>query len=213
MNKSESKYFNTALLMDEALIKLLAEKNIEFISIKEICEKAGVNRSTFYLHYETIGDLIEETIGYVTSRFLAAFEKTEELFDGNIDDVPLNKLVFVNQKYLKPYLQFIYDNRSVFKAAIHNPVSMKSDVMYSGMKKHVMEPIMKRFEIPPDEQNYLMIFYLKGIWAIIQKWLDRDCKESVEKIAGIIESCVRPENALLDRRYTINESGFISRNS
>lgn len=57
MNKSESKYFNTALLMDEALIKLLAEKNIEFISIKEICEKAGVNRSTFYLHYETIGGI------------------------------------------------------------------------------------------------------------------------------------------------------------
>lgn len=144
MNRSESKYFNTALLMDDALIKLLAEKDIEFISVKEICEKAGVNRSTFYLHYETIGELLEETTGYVTQCFLASFDKTEALFDGRVENVPLSQLVFINEKYLKPYLQFIYDNRSVFKAAIHNPTSMKSDVMYSGMKQHILEPIMKR---------------------------------------------------------------------
>lgn len=60
MNKHESKYFNTAILMDEALINLLNKKNIEYISIKEICDAAGVNRSTFYLHYESINDLVNE---------------------------------------------------------------------------------------------------------------------------------------------------------
>ena len=60
MNKSESKYYNTALLMDEALLVLLEKKEYEFITVKEICEKAGVNRSTFYLHYETIDELLEE---------------------------------------------------------------------------------------------------------------------------------------------------------
>lgn len=203
MNKSESKYFNTALLMDEALVKLLAEKEIEYISVKEICEKAGVNRSTFYLHYETIGDLLEETTEYVVSRFLASFGKTQELFSGQIEDVPLSKLVFINDKYLKPYLQFICDNRNVFKAAIHNPVSMKTDMMYSGMKKYVLEPIMQRFEIPKDEQNYWMAFYLRGIWAIIQEWINRDCREPVEKIEAIIENCVRPEKALQDKKFGV----------
>ena len=45
MNKSESKYYNTALLMDEALLLLLEKKDYEFITVKEICAKAGVNRS------------------------------------------------------------------------------------------------------------------------------------------------------------------------
>ena len=49
MNKSESKYFNTALRLDEALIELLEEKDLEYITVKEICQRAGVNRSTFYL--------------------------------------------------------------------------------------------------------------------------------------------------------------------
>ena len=47
MNKSESKYFNTAIRMDEALIALLEKKDFEYITVKEICDKAGVNRSTF----------------------------------------------------------------------------------------------------------------------------------------------------------------------
>ena len=44
MNKSESKYFNTAAKMDEALIALLEKKDFEYISVKEICEAADVNR-------------------------------------------------------------------------------------------------------------------------------------------------------------------------
>lgn len=70
MNKNESKYFNTALLMDEALIYLLDKKDIDYITIKEICEKAGVNRSTFYLHYESIDDLLEETMQYIIKNLL-----------------------------------------------------------------------------------------------------------------------------------------------
>ena len=41
MNKNESKYFNTAIKMDEALITLLEKKEFEYISIKEICNVAG----------------------------------------------------------------------------------------------------------------------------------------------------------------------------
>ena len=53
MNKAESKYFNTALLMNQALLYLLEKQEIDEITIKSICLKAGVNRSTFYLHYDT----------------------------------------------------------------------------------------------------------------------------------------------------------------
>ena len=57
MNKNESKYFNTAVKMDQALIFLLEKKNFEYITIKENCSTAGVNRSTFYLHNENTYDL------------------------------------------------------------------------------------------------------------------------------------------------------------
>ena len=42
MNKSESKYFNTATKMDLALISLLKKKPFDYITVSEICEEAGV---------------------------------------------------------------------------------------------------------------------------------------------------------------------------
>ena len=73
MNKNESKYFNTATKMDLALISLLKKKPFEYITVSEICETAGVNRSTFYLHYETIADLLNETTRYLLDGFLSYF--------------------------------------------------------------------------------------------------------------------------------------------
>lgn len=69
MNRQESKYQYTASLMYEALLLLLEQKDYDAITVKEICQKAGVNRSTFYLHYESMNDLLEETVGMVNDRF------------------------------------------------------------------------------------------------------------------------------------------------
>ena len=104
MTKSESKYFNTARMMDEALIELLCKKDIQYISVKEICEKAGVNRSTFYLHYETISDLLEETIEHIQEEFQKSFHIGAEDFIEEIDKMPLNELILINDKFLQPYL-------------------------------------------------------------------------------------------------------------
>lgn len=93
MTKSESKYFNTARMMDEALIELLCKKDIQYISVKEICAKAGVNRSTFYLHYETISDLLEETIEHIQAEFQKSFHIEAGDFIEEIDKMPLNELI------------------------------------------------------------------------------------------------------------------------
>ena len=48
MNKSESKYFNTATKMDLALISLLKKKPFEYITVSEICKTAGVTRWLYF---------------------------------------------------------------------------------------------------------------------------------------------------------------------
>ena len=99
MNKSESKYYNTALLMDEALLLLLEKKEYDFITVKEICEKAGVNRSTFYLHYETIDELLVETIELMNSIFMKAFDN--KVINPNITNK--DDLFLIKDTYLIPY--------------------------------------------------------------------------------------------------------------
>ncbi len=50
----------TRLLLQNALLELLQQKPIQALTVKELCEKAGVNRGTFYLHYLDIYDLLEK---------------------------------------------------------------------------------------------------------------------------------------------------------
>ena len=201
MNRSESKYFNTALLMDEALLSLLEKKDFEFITIKEICEKAGVNRSTFYLHYETPNDLLAECLEYVNKQFLSSFPQKPDSFISGIDRVPLSELVLVNSEMLTPYLSFIKQHIAVFKAIYKNPASMQANEQFSNISEYVLRPIMKRFGVPESERNYWITFFIHGCMAIINEWLSGGCKESIDEIAAIILHCVRPENGLQGDSY------------
>ena len=142
MNKSESKYFNTALRMDEALIALLEKKDLEYITVKEICHQAGVNRSTFYLHYESIAELLDETMEMINQRFLSYFPQEEEAVLGDMEHRELNDLVFVAQEYLLPYLRFIQDNKKVYRAAFRNPSSMQANARYGVLKQRILDPIL-----------------------------------------------------------------------
>lgn len=180
--------------MDEALIALLEVKDLEYITVKEICEKAGVNRSTFYLHYETIADLLNEAMENVNKRFLSCFAQREADFVNTISDSRLEDLVLVTQDYLKPYLQFISENKRVYRASFRNPNEMQADVKYRALKKYILEPILKRFRIPETHWQYYIAYYIEGTAAIIKEWLKHDCQDSVEIIAAIIEECVRPLN-------------------
>lgn len=78
-NRQQSKYFATAARMDDAFLALLEKKDFAYITVKEICAAAGVNRSTFYLHYETLGDLLAETPEYLVP-YLSYVREHQRLF-------------------------------------------------------------------------------------------------------------------------------------
>ena len=88
MNKNESKYFNTAKKMNDALIILLEHKDFEYITIKDICLEANVNRSTFYLHYSNLNDLLEEVISSLSISFSKHFNSSDNISIINNNNLP-----------------------------------------------------------------------------------------------------------------------------
>lgn len=190
MNKSESKYFNTAVRFDKALLFLLETKPFEYITISEICETAEVNRSTFYLHYENTSDLLKETTAYVLDNFASYFSVDAESITTKFADCDLQDLKFVNEKYLHPYLSFIKENQRVFSAVLLQPTAFDSKTIFRRLFDNIFKPILDRFHYPRDEQHYVMMFYLNGITAIITEWLKDGCQKSIEDISAIIHVCI-----------------------
>ncbi len=189
LNKSESKYYNTACLMNEALILLLEKKEYSFITIKEICEKAGVNRSTFYLHYNTIDDLLSETIEYVGKKIHKKFNN-KVLDKQTIENSKLEDLFLVTPEYLLPYLEFLRENKAIYKIAYSQPNVLKEQYIVSHLFKNIFEPILDRFLVPRKEQKYMMSFYLNGISAVMIEWIKNDCKVETQTILNILMKCL-----------------------
>ena len=186
MNKSESKYFNTATKMDLALISLLKKKPFEYITVSEICETASVNRSTFYLHYETISDLLDETTRYLLDDFRSYFP-TDTI---NLVCCDRNELVFVCDKYLTPYLTYIKNHKEVFGTAITHNKILKFEDVHKRLFDNIFNPILDRFHYSSNTRQYVMMYYLNGINAIVLEWLKNGCDKSIAEISEIISVCI-----------------------
>ena len=193
MNKNESKYFNTAIRMDEALITLLEKKDFEYITIKEICDTAGVNRSTFYLHYENTSDLLKETTRYIIDKHLAYYEIDQKRISLQFETCKREELLFITDEYLEPYLTFIKDNQRLFKISIKQFNSLSMNEVYSKMFDHIFSPILERFHVSEKERAYVMKFYLTGVFAIVMEWLDKNCSDDTATVIKVIIDCVMGE--------------------
>lgn len=186
MNKSESKYFNTAVKMDKAFLELLEKKDFEFITVKEICEKAGVNRSTFYLHYETIGDLLDESVQYMFDQLFEYFPDKDTHVMNDIKNAELADLYLITPHFLEPYLTYISEHKRLFATALKKSDSLRLGDSYDKLFTHVLSRILDRFGIPENRKKYMLKFYIYGIIAVIGEWLKNDCAESIDFIIEII---------------------------
>ena len=190
MNKNESKYFNTAVKMDEALLSLLEKKDFSYITVKEICHTANVNRSTFYLHYENTSDLLQETTKYVVDKHFSYYKVDERDIIRRMECKDKKQFLFITKEYLTPYLTFVKENRRLFRISIKQFQVMNMDAIYDKMFKCIFEPILAQFNVPEKERVYVIKFYLTGVFAVVMEWLDRECVDEIDAVSKVIIDCV-----------------------
>lgn len=190
MNRSESKYFATAAKMDDAFMELLEQKDFTYITVKEICTAAGVNRSTFYLHYETVGDLLAESVERASKQFLSYMDKDAEEIVSSLRTCSEDELYLVTPEYLVPYLNYVKEHRRLFATMVEKADVLNLEAIYVKMFKHVFTPILDRFGVATSDRQFVMAYHLSGLMAVIAAWLKGGCKEPVAHVVEIVQSCV-----------------------
>ena len=197
MNRSQSKYFATAAKMDDAFLELLERKDFAYITVKEICVAAGVNRSTFYLHYENVGDLLDESVERINRQFLDYMKQDADVFTQKMRSCPVKELYLITPEYLVPYLSYVKDHRRIFKTVVEHSDVLGAGNTFERMKRYVFSPIMERCGVLAADRPYLMAFYISGLMAIIAEWIKGDCADSIDRVVALIQACVKtPEERL-----------------
>lgn len=180
MPRTDQRTRVTKLLIRKAFMELLTRKPIQSISIKELCDEAGISRGTFYAHYTDIYDLLEK----IESEMLRDFEAAlEPLFHANAQDITPLKITTGIFKCLK-------ENADLCTVTLgtYGDKKFASRLLGIGRDK-CMESYMKYFVgASPKQIEYFYAFVSAGCIGLLEKWLGEGMTASAEEIAQTAEN-------------------------
>ena len=172
MKKKENRrIMMTKRMLKEALIEMLKEKDIYHISIRELCENADINRTTFYKYYGSQFDLLTDMENDMIE-FLTKTIKSNE--------ADPEKIISSACKYLEENLDFarLIINNNVDPTFAQKLFAMDS-IKQSALKKFVG----KRSEA---ELEYMYNFLTYGAFSMMCVWLNKEEREAPEVFAKFI---------------------------
>ena len=106
-------------------------------------------------------------------------------------------MYFICDRYLTPYLTYIKDNKEVFGTVLLHNRMFEFENVYKRLFENIFNPILDRFNYKPSDRQYVMMYYLNGINAIIVEWLKNNCEKPIKEISEIITVCIYGQNNIL----------------
>lgn len=165
----------TRMVLKESLLNILQEKELFTITVKEICELADINRSTFYDHYadqfallsEIEDELIEDMTNYLhaynVEQKVEAIQMTEKLIT-----------YFASKKEVCLTL-----------------LSQRSHSSFEQKVRHVaehfiMQNVAHTYQIDTATFEYISAYMISGCIEVMKMWLENDMDKTPEEIARLI---------------------------
>ena len=187
----------TRRVIRQCLTELLKTKRIQDITVREISEKADINRGTFYLHYRDIFDLMEQ----IENELLEELEDVLNHFKA-ADLLSNPALVFTR------VFQLVKENSDMVSILIGqtgdiNFVNRLKDIVREKCLKDWMELFRPGAgggrQTSRSSQNTLLddsafeayySFTVTGCIGLVQYWLDSGLKETPEQLASLVEQII-----------------------
>lgn len=158
----------TQKLLKESLIEIMKRKPLNSITIVEVCERAGINRSTFYHHYSSTYDLYMDLIEDIKGEFALMVRRAAES-DG--EEARL-LILFEN------IFQYAEDNRDLFLVLLSDKSSVKMGEEFCDFCGKLFEKMYSG-----EIAIYCGQFIAAGMSSVIWMWLRKENRRSAHDVA------------------------------
>lgn len=150
--------------MEKALTELLQEKELNQISVSDICKLAELNRSTFYANFLDIYDLADHLRHRLEEEFTVLFQDYDTATEQN-GDLKMFTHIKENQLFYRTYFKLCY--KESHQVYIYDAGQAERENISKNLKYHIE-------------------FFRAGINAIIKLWMDGGCVESPEEMVEVL---------------------------
>lgn len=168
--KNNSRYKMSSEKIETAFLSLILNNKYEDITISQVCKQAGINRSTFYCHYDDINDLIIK----IESKFAKG---TASIFNYGERQT--------HQAFIEMFT-FIKENKYFYKAFLNIPYATYAE---TNTKIDILKHIGSSTKFEKSDTMkifYRASFFGAGIKEMCRLWLQYDCRETPEEMAKIL---------------------------
>ena len=173
--KKDLRVIKTKASLQEALIELLQDKELDKISISELCKKANVNRGTFYLHYQDVAELFEEYFHNMTEDLRIAYYEPYLLTHHKIENLSSDMIRIFH--HVEKYKQFY---KIVFKRK--TPMIYYYQ-LFEIIRNYLTDSIT---EYHSQYKEYSASYQANAIIGLVIQWVQHDFKESPEQMSDIL---------------------------
>lgn len=184
MEQNDLRVIRTKKLIKEAFLELIEESGFDSVTVKQLTERAGINRGTFYSHYVDKFDLMEKCVGEL-------FIEAEEKLIRNLPRVFGEERTEASYHFLVPFIRFIEDNQIIMKPLLGpngDPAfqaklrSYMHTALFQRTSTALFDPSKA---LVPSE--YLISYVSSAHMGVIYEWLNKlKTNETAEDIARII---------------------------
>lgn len=177
--KLDRRIVKTKRAIKEAFHRLIAEQGFGTFSITALAQEADIDRKTFYLHYASIDDLVQEEAVDLVNRITCALSQPhDELTTAR----PLN-----TGAVLRELAQLVEDDCTLYQRLFS---SMSVEQMVRALHGPVMDEARDEgwLDAVPDERalSYLVDFYIAGTLTAFRSWLLEDEPRSIDELVSAL---------------------------
>ncbi len=187
--KIDRRIVKTKKAIYSAFAQLLLKKDVNTITIKDIADKADINRKTFYNYYTGIYELIEE----IENKILYSFEQA--LMDVNITEALHNPNRLFNE------LTDIINQDIDFYGHLMRMENNSSLVvkLVGALKSKAKEIISRQTRLTPEMLDIVLDFVVSGMMKVYQNWFNSDRSQSIEDFSKTVSTLTfRGINGILE---------------
>lgn len=178
MNKKNNQRFkDTEISMEVAMLNLMKTTEFKKITVKKICEKAMVNRSTFYVHFIDIYDMLDKMEIELRKELLNSYDHSQ------------NNIAFSEQSFIQ-FLEHIKKHQYFYKINLQTRKSFPLKQGYEELWKIIQTRCQKAGIDSDEEIMYYFINFQAGFTMTLKHWVDNNCQLPTQEIARIIKNCI-----------------------
>ncbi len=171
--KVDRRVIKTRKQLKKGLASLMKEKSVNQITVKELVEEVNINRSTFYLHFKDIQDLLREIE-----------ENMEQEIKRAIQEHPIepdNENAFY---FIEDMFRVLDEEREISKA-LSGPNGDMGFIhrIEKIIKENSRETLEKMFPGKKEDLKYFYAFCLSGCLGLVKIWLNEGEEKSPEEMA------------------------------